>query len=77
MKQPKAVIVQELNAPVAAEVLAKSIIEIDKAVKAMLNAGLKRETIVVLIHDMSVLAKRDVRLVLDCLDGFKAEWCSK
>jgi hypothetical protein len=68
---------QDPEAPIAAEVIAKAIIDIDASAKAILTAGLKYETIVTLIHDHSGLSKRDIRLVLNNLTAMRQTWCSK
>jgi hypothetical protein len=68
---------QDPEAPIAAEVIAKAIIDIDASAKAILTAGLKYETIVTLIHDHSGLSKRDIRLVLNNLADMRQTWCSK
>jgi hypothetical protein len=68
---------QDPEAPIAAEVIAKAIIDIDASAKAILTAGLKYETIVTLIHDHSRLSKRDIRLVLNNLADMRQTWCSK
>lgn len=77
MKKSSVVVTQDPNQPIAAEILAKSIVEIDKHFKAVLNAGLKRETLVALIHDSSGIAKGTIRIVLNNLEDLKAMWCSK
>lgn len=63
--------------PVAAKVIATSIVEIDRQMKAMLNAGLKREAIIALVHDSSGIAKGTIRIVLNNLEDLKMQWCSK
>jgi hypothetical protein len=77
MSKTKIVVTQDADAPVATEILAKSIVEIDKHFKAVLNAGLKRETLVSLIHDSSGIAKGTIRVVLNNLETLKEQWCSK
>jgi hypothetical protein len=77
MKATKVEVKQDSEAPIAAEVIAKAIIGIDTSMKAILNAGLKYETIVTLIHDHSGLSKRDIRLVMNNLAAMRQTWCSK
>lgn len=77
-KSTAAAIVQAVDeTPIAAEVIAKAIIEIADATKAMLSAGLKYETVVTLIHAHSGVAKKDIRVVLNNLVCFKETWCSR
>ena len=71
------IVKQNEQEPIAAEVIAKAIIDISKATKAILGAGLKYETIVTLVHAHSGVAKRDVRLVINNLSEMQAIWCSK
>ena len=77
MSKTKIVVTQDPDQPIAAEILAKSITEIDKHFKTVMNAGLKRETLVALIHDSSGIAKGTIRIVLNNLEDLKAMWCSK
>jgi hypothetical protein len=76
-KATKIEIKQDPEAPIGAEIIAKAIIDIDASAKAILNAGLKYETIVTLIHDHSGLSKRDIRLVMNNLAAMRQTWCSK
>lgn len=77
MQTKKIVVTHDVDAPVATEILAKSIVEIDKHFKAVLTAGLKRETLVALLHDSSGIAKGTIRVVLNNLETLKEQWCSK
>ena len=79
MNKPKTKIEikQDPEAPIGAEIIAKAIIEIDASMKTMLNAGLKYETLVTLVHDHSGVAKRDIRLVMNNLAAMRQTWCSK
>jgi hypothetical protein len=70
-------VVQDPEQPVATEILAKSIVEIDRHMKAVLNAGLKRETLVALLHDSSGIAKGTIRVLLNNLESLRSQWCSK
>lgn len=77
MQTKKIVVTQDVDAPVATQILAKSIVDIDKHFKAVLTAGLKRETLVALLHDSSGVAKGTIRIVLNNLETLKEQWCSK
>jgi hypothetical protein len=76
MKQP-VIVKQDEEEAIAAEVIAKALIDISKATKAILGAGLKYETIVTLVHAHCGVAKRDIRLVINNLDQMQSIWCSK
>jgi hypothetical protein len=53
------------DAEVGAELLAQSIIDVSEAAKKLLGSRLSRRALVVLLHDASGVAKRDIELVLD------------
>ena len=76
-KATKIEIKQDPEAPVAAEILARSIVEIDTAMKRLSNSGLRRKAIVALIHDTSGIGKRDIEIVLNNLESLRATWCLK
>jgi len=71
------IVKQDEQEPIAAEIIAKALIEISEATKKMLRAGLKYETIVTLVAAHSGVAKKDVRLVINNLEDMKEIWCSK
>ena len=73
----KAVIKPDEQAPIAAEIIAKAIIDISEAMKRFSTSGLKRNAIVVLIHDRSGIGKRDIEVVLNNLEALRADWCTK
>lgn len=78
MKKTEVVVIQSPDAqPIPAKVLAQTIIDIDTATKAMLNAGLKVSAIVALVHDSTGLPKREVRAVIDSLASLRTTWCSR
>ena len=68
---------QDEEKPIAAEIMAKAIIDIDMAAKKLFAAGLKREALVALIHWQSGVGKPDIRLVLDNLDYLRARCLTK
>lgn len=71
------VVVQEPDKPIAEEIIAKAIIDISEATKKALNAGLKREAIVTLIHANSSVGKPHIRLVLNNLESLRQTWCTR
>lgn len=65
--------------PESTEILAASVIKISDAMDKLINApgGLKREAIVLLIHDMTKVGKPDIRQVLEALPQLRGHWCRK
>lgn len=62
--------------PTPADIIAEGIKEIADATKQMLNAGLKKKTIVTLLHASTGLPQRDITAVLDHLEDLRADWCT-
>lgn len=69
--------VMQPDEPIAAEIMATAIIDIDTAMKKLSTSGLKRNAIVVLIHDRSGVGKRDIEIVLNNLEDLRAMWCTR
>lgn len=68
---------QDPQEPVAAEIVAKAIIDISDAMKKLSNSGLKRTAIIALVHDSTGLPKRVVNSVLTSLEDLRTEWCTR
>lgn len=68
---------QDADQPVAAEVLASAIVRMDAGVKAALSAGLKKATVVTLVHDQTKIPKRDIAAVLDALTDLRSTWTTR
>lgn len=68
---------QDEQAPIAAEIMAKAIIDIAEAMKRLGNSGLRRKAVVALIHDTSGIGKRDIEIVLNNLESLRATWCTR
>ena len=66
------VVTKDRDQPIAAEILTKSITEIGKHFKTVLDAGFEGETQVTLTHDSSGIAKGTIRVVLDNLEDLEA-----
>lgn len=64
-------VVQTEGEEVVAEVLATSIVKIDQAFKKMCSAGLKRDAIVLLLHDHSGVGKPAIRTILNSMDSLR------
>lgn len=68
-------IVKDKDAPESIELLAKSVIQVGEASQKILDAGLTKRGLIVLLQDMigpSNIRKRDIALVLDNLPRLKA-----
>jgi hypothetical protein len=77
MSNSKVVIKQQPDDPVAAEVIARAIIDISDSMKKLSTSGLKRKAIVALVHDTSGIRKGDIELVLNNLESLRETWCSR
>lgn len=60
--------------PIAAEVIASSIVQIADAMRAINSTRLNRRAIVALIHDQSKISKRTIEIVLNNLDSLEHDW---
>ncbi len=77
MKNKAVVVKQDEQQPIAAEVIAQSIVKISDATKALLSAGLRYETIVALVHDRSGVAKSTIRIVINNLESLRENWTTR
>ena len=69
MKTPKVkVVVAEGDEAQPVEVMEKAITELASGMKRLNASRLKREAIILLLHDASKVGKPDIRKVLDSLD---------
>ena len=68
---------QNLDAPVAAQVIANAIVGISESIKKLSNSGLKRRAIVELVHAESGVPKRQIELVLNNLETLRETWLTK
>lgn len=62
--------------PTPADLIAGGIKQIAESTKQLLNAGLKKKTIVTLLHASTGLPQRDITAVLDHLEDLRADWCT-
>lgn len=74
MRKEKVKIVIPKDDPVPTEVIAQSIIEISNAMERLSNTQLRREALVVLIHDRSKISKSVINIVLNNLESLKKTW---
>lgn len=68
-------IVKTEEAPESTELLAKSIVQVAEGAQKMLNAGLTKRAIIVLLHDgigTSKITKSQISLVLENIPRLKA-----
>lgn len=69
------VVIQQQDKPeVPAEVIAQSIKEIADSMRQISKSRLKREALVILIHDWSKVSKPNIRMVLNNLDELERIW---
>ena len=74
---PPRVAQQQGEEPVAAELIAQSIISIDEGMKAIMKSGLRFEAIVILLAASSGVGKPDIRRVLHSLDSLRKDYLMK
>jgi len=60
--------------PIAVEILEQAIVDIANGMKKIRASRLKREALILLIHDASKVGKPHVRMVLECLDQLEARF---
>jgi hypothetical protein len=61
----------------ASDKLAREIRMLSRAFKKMANSGLKRETLVFLLHGYSNVGKPDIRAVLNAMDRLEDVYLNK
>lgn len=60
---------------IARSVLAESIVKLSDAVRSLDSSGLNQKAIVLLLHDMTKLSKRDIEMVLRAIPQLKNRYC--
>lgn len=68
-------VTQNPEKPVEPEVLAEAITRISKGFDALRKSGLNKKAIVVLLHDSTRVAKRDIETVLVGLENLSRNYC--
>jgi hypothetical protein len=61
------VCVEDGEKPDAIEIMQKNIKKIAEASEMMLKGGLKKDTIILLLHDYTKISRGQIRQILDCL----------
>lgn len=61
--------------PTPAQLIAEGIIRISESMNDLLTAGLKRKTIITLVHASTGLPQRDIAAVMTSLEDLCADWC--
>lgn len=59
------------------EIIAQSIVDINKSMKTLEQSRLTRKAVVSLIHDNSKLPKRTIEIVLNNLESLEVTWLKK
>ena len=73
----RVVVQQEEDQPVPAVVLANAIVSIDESMKKISKSGLTENAIVVLLHDSTKVARRDIIAVLHALDSLRKDYTTR
>lgn len=73
MKQ-RILVKQPENEEIPMEVLAEHIAKISQASSALKESRLKDHTVLLLLHDLTKLPRRDIRLVLDALPALETNY---
>lgn len=65
--------------PESTEILAEAVVKISEGMDKLINndKGLKRETIVLLLHDATKVKKSDIKKILDALPRLRGWYCRK
>ena len=74
-KSPVVHITKSVDKPESTEIMAASIVAISNGFTKLLNSGLNRRAIIVLVQDMvgaTKITKKDIELVLDAIPRLKA-----
>lgn len=80
MKMPSkssTVVPREGEEPLPVKIIEDAIVEIAAGMRAINNTRLTRKAVVVLLHDYSKLAKRDIEAVLDAMENLEAAYLKK
>lgn len=68
---------QDPEKPIAAEVIASSIVEIAAGMRKINETRLTRRAIITLIHERSKVPRTQIEAVLDNLDSLETTWLKK
>lgn len=74
MADKRVKIIQNKDAPIAAEIIASSIVEIGEGMRRLNSSRLNRRAIVTLIKDYSGLPKTEIERVLTALDSLETTY---
>lgn len=66
---------QDEAAPVLPEILASSIVKLGDGVMQWYRAGMKQRALILLLHDVTKVPKRDIEYVLNALKSLESEYC--
>jgi len=61
--------------PEPTEILAEAIVRIGSAMETLKRSGLNERAIIVLIHDLCKVPRRDIKLVIDSMKRLKGWYC--
>lgn len=76
-KKPKLKIKQDPEEEIPTEIIAKSIVNLSDGFQKLLKGGLRFETVVILLHDVTKISKREIRNILGELPRLKQRFTTK
>lgn len=68
---------QDAEKPIERAVLEAHIIEISKSMNKLLESGLNRKAVIVLIADSTKQGKREIEYVLNSLEQLSEDYCTR
>lgn len=69
--------VKKSDPPETTEVLAEAIVRVGEALAKLKESGLNEKAIIVLVHDHTRIAKRDIKTVLNSLATLRGYYCRR
>lgn len=69
--------VKKSDPPETTEILATAIVKIGDNMKALLDSGLNKRAVIVLLHAETKLPQKTIQAVLDALPQLRSWYCNK
>jgi hypothetical protein len=70
-----AITVKKSTPPESKEILAEAITRISESLTKLSASGLNRDAIIILLHDHTKIAKRDIKIILESLSRLRGWYC--
>lgn len=67
-------VMKDENDPIPPKIFQRAILDLAEGYKKFLNAGVKKETLCVLLKDQTAIPKSDIMRVLDGLESLRKDW---